>query len=347
MTGADAGIRALAGGLLILLALALLAGAPRSRIAWLFAPFAAGIAGFLAVNTWSDLAPDGAWLTLAATLAGNATVFLWWFCRALFDDSFRLGRIELAGGAAWFAVFLADRGYVPGLGDPDLSWLLILIGCGMVGDLVWRILRDRDDDLVEPRRRLRGLVAAGMVGLLLTDFVIDLVMGVDWSPPGFILAQNSVVLLIALGLAAWFLQINPASVPAAPATAPTAPPTAETRLLQRIDELIRVEQVHLDPDLTFADFARRLGAPEPAVRQQINQRLGHRHFKSFLNSHRVAEARRRLTDPAHAGDKMIAVAFDSGFASLPSFNRVFRELEGCSPSDLRAKSTSKAPIAGN
>ena len=55
-----------------------------------------------------------------------------------------------------------------------------------------------------------------------------------------------------------------------------------------------------------------------------------------MNGYRVAEARRILSDPARRRDKLIAVAFASGFASLPSFNRVFRDAQGEAPSAFRA-----------
>ena len=59
------------------------------------------------------------------------------------------------------------------------------------------------------------------------------------------------------------------------------------------------------------------------------------HFRTFLNAHRVEEARCRLVDPSQDGEQMIAIAADSGFASLASFNRVFREVEGRTPTEYR------------
>jgi AraC-like DNA-binding protein len=72
----------------------------------------------------------------------------------------------------------------------------------------------------------------------------------------------------------------------------------------------------------------------------INHELGYDHFRVFLNHYRVAEARRRLEDPSRA-DKLITVALDSGFASLASFNRAFRSIEGCAPSAYRAASSKR------
>jgi AraC-like DNA-binding protein len=77
-----------------------------------------------------------------------------------------------------------------------------------------------------------------------------------------------------------------------------------------------------------------MSAPERTVRTLINHELGYDHFRTFLNHYRVAEARRLLSD-RNRDDKLITVALDSGFASLASFNRAFRAIEGRTPSDYR------------
>src|SRR3546814_17696772 len=78
-------------------------------------------------------------------------------------------------------------------------------------------------------------------------------------------------------------------------------------------------------------FVQRMNAPERAVRKLVNHELGFDHFRSFLNHYRVIEARSLLADPRRSADKLIAIALDSGFASLQSFNRVFRATEACTP----------------
>jgi AraC-like DNA-binding protein len=325
-----------AGATVLLFLAALLAREPKTRrLAAYFAPMALCLAGFLAGNTPEpSLRLGGPLGHLAALIAGYAAAFMWWFCLASFDETFRPRGGVLAAGVAWIVIASADRGlFGPALEGKGLSWLLIALGLSMIGYLAWRLVRDRAGDLVEASRRDRVLVVALLTGQLLADFLVDLVMGLDWGPAAFTIAQNAALLAFAAWLA---LRLLPVSAPKA---APVALPPAkndEARLAERLRVLIEVERVHLEPALTFADFARRLGAPEKTVRALINHRLGHDHFRAFLNTHRVAEARRRLADPAHAGDKLIAIALDSGFASLASFNRAFQTLEGRPPGAFRA-----------
>jgi len=336
-------ITRVAGATLLLALAALLARDPRTRrLAAYFAPMALCLAGFLAGNTPEPALRLGGPLGHVAVLAaGYAAVFLWWFCLASFDPTFRPRGGVLAAGLAWLVLASADRGLLgPALEGKGLSWALIALGLGMLGYLFWRLVRDRAGDLVDERRRARILVVVLLAGQLGADFLVDLVMGLDWGPQGFTIVQNAALLVFA----AWLgLRLLPVPAPAGAAHAPTALPTRgeEARLTERLRVLVEVEKVHLEPGLTFADFVRRMGAPERTVRQLINHRLGHDHFRAFLNACRVAEARRLLADPARTGDKLIAIALDSGFASLASFNRAFQAAEGRPPSAFRAQPTSE------
>ena len=345
----DVLIRAAGATLLLMLSLLVVRGAPRDRTAWLLLLFALGLCGFLAGNTPDEgLKLTGAAASLARLLSGNAAIFLWWFALAVFDDEFRFGPLERNVSAVWFVLALLDRGMLPFGPDLNLSWLLITMAGAIVLHLAYRLLADRDGDFVETRRRSRTLLLAVLGMLLLVDVGVDIALGVEWKPRGFTIAQNAAILIVALQLALWLLRAEAGlltfraaaanNIPAADGrmrqTAATGP---GTQLVPRLQCLMEVERIYRDADLTFAQFATRMGGPEAEVRRLVNQQLGHRHFRSFLNAHRIAEARRILADPSRAGEKMVAIAFDVGFASLASFNRAFKLAEGRPPSEIRAE----------
>ncbi len=296
-----------------------------------FIALAACLCGFLAGNTPdSSLQLSGPLGSLAVMLAGYAAVFLWWYCLAVFEAGFRPRGLVLAVGVIWIAVASVDRGlFGPALAQKGLSWGLVGLGLVMVGHLAWRLLKDRPGDLIDRRRRARLAVVIVLAAQLFADLCVDLILGLDWQPRGFSILQNAAL----LAFVAWLLSLD--LTRPAPAAAPPPPPDADPALVARLNQLMEADRIHLDPDLTFEAFVRAMGAPERTVRRLINQRLGYDHFRTFLNAHRVQEARRLLADPARADDKLIAIAFDSGFASLPSFNRAFRDLEGRPPSAYR------------
>jgi len=338
----DTAIRVAAVTVTFLLAWLLVRAGPRREpTLWLFLPLALCLSGFVAGNTPDPGSRPTGYLGAAAHLASGYTViFLWWFCLACFDRNFRPRGGALMIGLAWLCIASADRGLLgSALADKGLSYVLVAIGFGIVAHLAWRLLTDRDGDLIERHHDARVLAVVLLGGQLLADLSVDLLFGFAWRPRAFTIAQNTAILAFGLWLATKLLRVQGEALTFdASRTAPPSltPRTAgDTRLARRLETLIEDERIHLDPDLTFAGFVAQMGAPERTVRQLINHHLGHDHFRSFLNAHRMEEARRLLGDPARASDKLIAIAQDSGFASLASFNRVFRAAQGCAPSAYR------------
>ncbi len=340
---ADLAIRIGAVAVILLLALLLWRGRRQAGMpARLFAPLALCLSGFLIGNTPDpDLKLSGLPGAVASGASGCTVVFLWWFCLACFDREFRPRGPVLIVGIFWLVLAAADR--LIDRPTPVLTYGLVALGFGIVAHLLWRLWSEREGDLIQERHNARLTTALLLGALLLGDLLVDLFLGFDWRPRAFAMAQNGTILGFGTWLAIRLLHVRGDVLtfagagpdPFARASADDREPNAELR--RRLSDLIERDRVHLDPDLTFADFVERMSAPERNVRRLINHELGFDHFRTFLNHHRLQEARRLLRDPGRASDKVIAIAFDSGFASLPSFNRVFRAVEGCTPSEYRER----------
>lgn len=341
----DAALRAGAAGTIVLLAWLLFGQRRRVGLpATLFAPLVLCIAGFVIGNTpMTSLVPAGLVGTVAHTMSGFTVLFLWWFCLSCFDSRFRLGGGVLGVGLGWAALAALDRGLLgEAFAGRGLSVLLVPFGFTIVGHLVWRLLAERQGDLIQHRHDARIMVAVLLGGMLFIDLAADALFGFAWRPLAFAMTQNAMILAFGLWLASRLLTVRTdvltfgvvkeARSPVG--AAPRLRPRHDGELYRRLSVLMETERVFLDPELTFVAFVKRMGAPERAVRTLINHELGYDHFRTFLNHHRVAESRRLLGDQDRA-EKLIAVALDSGFASLASFNRAFRAIEGCTPSDYR------------
>jgi AraC-like DNA-binding protein len=94
------------------------------------------------------------------------------------------------------------------------------------------------------------------------------------------------------------------------------------------------ENLFLDEEITLLKLAQRLEIPASHLSQVINEHLGRNYFE-FINRYRVEEAKRRLARAESSQDKLITVALDCGFNSVATFNRVFKELTGRTPSAYR------------
>jgi AraC-like DNA-binding protein len=92
---------------------------------------------------------------------------------------------------------------------------------------------------------------------------------------------------------------------------------------------------HLDQaDLSVAAIAARHGVMPRYVQRLFED--GGMTFTDYVLAQRLTHAHRLLTDARHAGRKISAIAYGTGFGDLSYFNRAFRQRYGITPSDLRA-----------
>jgi AraC-like DNA-binding protein len=106
----------------------------------------------------------------------------------------------------------------------------------------------------------------------------------------------------------------------------------EKRLADRIRHLMEVDKVYQEHSFSRADLARETGSSESTISKVVNAAFGCS-LPKLLNEFRVEDAKVLLHDPAIA---IQVVASEAGFNSLASFNRVFRETTGETPSAYRA-----------
>jgi AraC-like DNA-binding protein len=136
----------------------------------------------------------------------------------------------------------------------------------------------------------------------------------------------------------WFAHAAPSEREPAPQRSPEPPPDADDELVaQRLHRAVHLDHIYREGDLSIAALADRLNCPEYRLRRVIRERLGHGHFTSFLNSHRIAEAQTLLTDPARRKEPVLTIAMAVGFQSIGPFNRAFKAATGCTPTEFRSQ----------
>ena len=109
--------------------------------------------------------------------------------------------------------------------------------------------------------------------------------------------------------------------------------TEEQSLLDRLDILLERDKVYQDPAIGRAELARELKIGEATLSRLVNASYG-KTIPQILNQLRVKDAQRLLKET----DASIQNIFEeSGFNSITTFNRVFKELSGNSPKEYRAR----------
>ncbi len=111
-----------------------------------------------------------------------------------------------------------------------------------------------------------------------------------------------------------------------------------TLTLRTVDQYMQTERPHLDPRLSLGDLAAALGIAARDLSQLIKSSNGG-NFYQFVNGHRVAEARRLLTDPAERRTSIEAIGLMAGFRSRSTFYDSFRRETGQTPAQYRETGT--------
>lgn len=101
---------------------------------------------------------------------------------------------------------------------------------------------------------------------------------------------------------------------------------------QRLEELMTVDAVYRDLDLSLESLAQKLSITPHQLSQYLNERLN-TNFRGYVNARRIEEAKKLLA--GEDGSKILAVCFDVGFSSKSTFNQAFRKQVGQTPSEYR------------
>jgi AraC-like DNA-binding protein len=144
------------------------------------------------------------------------------------------------------------------------------------------------------------------------------------------------------------IKTNADAIQTPPSTTPAPTPTGKKyertglspenaeALHQRLLDFMIQQRPYLEPDLTLAQLAGALAVPSHHLSQVLNEKLNQNFFK-FINSYRLEEAKQKLSHTEFNKEKLLKIAFDVGFNSLSTFNRVFKELTKVSPSEYRRR----------
>jgi AraC-like DNA-binding protein len=98
-------------------------------------------------------------------------------------------------------------------------------------------------------------------------------------------------------------------------------------------QLMDSEKLFLDSRLSIKTVADKLGMSVNHLSQVINQQSGKNFFR-FINEYRVEEAKKLLLDQSNQKYTILAIDYDCGFNSKSSFNTIFKQYTGKTPSDF-------------
>jgi AraC-like DNA-binding protein len=343
----DPFIRGVAVGALLVTATVVWRSNTPGRIRWSLLLLGIGLIGWMITEAEPLWAATGHFYPLLIA-AYPPAAFFWLFVRAVFEEKpitlrslIPVGILELSG----LCLFLSSS---PAL---DVVWAsrnLFSAGLVLHGAII--IARGWRDDLMEARRRLRSIVLILAAGFSLIEVAAAFVYRFGHTGPWRLVALGgpgggTFFTLICLAFGVMSLQAAPTVFGISRRAEPAPDPRAEAadRLLLAALNAMMAEGAWKTESLTIGAVAKALDTPEHRLRRLINQKLGHRNFADFLNSYRIGEAKRRLSDPGEARTTVAAIAFDLGYGSLGPFNRAFRAATGATPTEWRRQALATSP----
>lgn len=110
----------------------------------------------------------------------------------------------------------------------------------------------------------------------------------------------------------------------------------DNAILDQILNRMTEQKDYLDPTLNLKNFAKSCNLPARVVSDHLNQGLQNT-FHDFVNYYRVEEVKQKIKSDTEKQFTFEGLAYDSGFNSKATFNRIFKKFTGMTPSQYQSK----------
>lgn len=106
-----------------------------------------------------------------------------------------------------------------------------------------------------------------------------------------------------------------------------------TEEIEKLKNYMKSEKPYLNPDLNLSDLADELQINRAELSKIINSGF-HKNFNDFINEYRVNTFKEKLNLGKHKQLSLLGIAYDCGFNSKATFNRVFKKITQISPTEF-------------
>ena len=102
--------------------------------------------------------------------------------------------------------------------------------------------------------------------------------------------------------------------------------------VNKIKKYMVIEKPYMERELTIYDLSDQLKIPRHILSEVLNEHMG-KNFYNLINEYRVNEVKERMKSDDLRHLTILAIAYDAGFNSKSSFNTIFKEKTGQTPSE--------------
>lgn len=101
----------------------------------------------------------------------------------------------------------------------------------------------------------------------------------------------------------------------------------------KLEVYMEKEKPYLTPALKLTDLSEKLGLSSNHLSQVFTRK--HRSFYEYINNYRIDTCKTLLRDPSKKHLSILQIAFEGGFNSKTTFNTLFKNTTGMTPSQYR------------
>jgi adenylate cyclase len=112
------------------------------------------------------------------------------------------------------------------------------------------------------------------------------------------------------------------------------------RYKKKLTQLMERDTPFLDSELSLRSLADQMELPPNYLSQLLNAGF-EQNFAEYVNSYRLEDFKRKLSDPAFQHLTLLGLAYESGFNSKTSFNTFFKKTTGTTPAAYRKQQLKK------
>ncbi|WP_350287407.1 helix-turn-helix domain-containing protein [uncultured Croceitalea sp.] len=105
---------------------------------------------------------------------------------------------------------------------------------------------------------------------------------------------------------------------------------------EKLNTILKDKKPYLEEDLTLNKLANMIGTTDKKLSTFLNQHLKTT-FYDLINKKRVEAVKEKLQSNGFDNYTLLGIAYESGFRSKTSFNRIFKKETGVSPSQYRKR----------
>lgn len=116
--------------------------------------------------------------------------------------------------------------------------------------------------------------------------------------------------------------------------------TRSAEISERLLMFMETERPYLDEELSLQKLSLLVNISAHRLSEVINQDLN-TNFYRLINAYRVEEVKRKLRNPEFDKYSILGIAFESGFNSKSTFNKIFKEETGMTPSEFKKSGSSE------